>query len=222
MSRGAGQGDRLSRFQELFLGFQIDSISGEVAALLDAGAAPKEILSASRRCMEEIGKAFEEGSYYLPELIVAGEMFKRVTERIGPLLSSSAREVRGRIVLGTPKGDIHHLGKDIFRMLAEANDFVVYDLGVDVRPEAFVQKVAETGAEILGMSALITAGFDPMKEVMRLLEERGLRRRVKVLIGGGVTTKEMVRKLGVDAQTLDAYEGVKIIQSLLMKAEAIA
>jgi len=149
-------------------------------------------------------------------------MFKRVTERIGPLLSSSAREVRGRIVLGTPKGDIHHLGKDIFRMLAEANGFVVYDLGVDVAPEAFVQKVAETGAEILGMSALITVGFDPMKEVMRLLEERGLRRRVKVLIGGGVTTKEMVRKLGVDAQTLDAYEGVKIIQSLLMKAEAIA
>ena len=222
MSRSARPGDRLARFQELFLSFQIDSISGEVAALLEAGSAPKEILSASQRCMEEVGRAFEEGRYYLPELIVAGEMFKKVTERIGPLISSAARDVKGRIVLGTPKGDIHHLGKDIFRMLAEANGFLVYDLGVDVRPEVFVQKVAETGAEILGMSALITAAFDPMKEVMRLLEERGLRRRVRVLIGGGVTTRQMVQKLGVDGQTLDAYEGVKIIQSLLTKVEAIA
>ncbi|MEW6441872.1 MAG: cobalamin-dependent protein [bacterium] len=218
----AARPDQLSRFRDLFLGFQIDSIAGEVGALVEAGIDPKDLLGASQRCMEEIGKAFEEGRYYLPELIVAGEMFNRVSERIRPGLASAGGGEAGRIVLGTPKGDIHHLGKDIFRMLAEASGFAVYDLGVDVPPEAFVRKLAETGASVLGMSALITAAFDPMKEVLRLLEEKGLRSRVKVIIGGGVTTKDMVGRLGVDGQTQDAYEGLKMVRSLLLKAEAIA
>lgn len=212
----------LEKLRHLFLGFQIDAVGPEAASLLDKGIPARQILEECRGCMTEIGKAFEEGTYYLPELIVAGEMFKKVGERVRPALAVGIGGGAGRIVLGTPKGDIHHLGKDIFRMLAEASGFEVYDLGVDVAPEAFVDKVAETGAQILGMSALITAAFDPMREVVRLLEERGLRNRVRVILGGGVTTKDMARKLGADAQTVDAYEGVRIVQSLLLRAEVLA
>lgn len=215
-------GELLEKLRQLFLGFQIDAVGPEVASLLDRGIEAPQILETCRGCMAEIGRAFEEGTYYLPELVVAGEMFKKVSERIRPALALGVHGGAARIVLGTPKGDIHHLGKDIFRMLAEAAGFEVYDLGVDVAPQAFVDKVQEAGAQILGMSALITAAFDPMREVIRLLEERGLRNRVRVILGGGVTTKDMARKLGADAQTVDAYEGLRIVQSLLLRAKAVA
>lgn len=222
MPRVSGAEEALEELRQLFLGFQIDAVGLEAASLLDSGVAARQILETCRGCMAEIGRAFEEGTYYLPELVVAGEMFKRVSDRIRPALTVGAGGGGGRIVLGTPKGDIHHLGKDIFRMLAEAAGFEVYDLGVDVDPEVFVDKVAETGAQIVGMSALITAAFDPMRAVVRLLEERGLRSRVRVILGGGVTTKDMARKLGADAQTGDAYEGLRIVQSLFLRAEVVA
>ena len=222
MPRVSGAEEPLEKLRQLFLGFQVDAVGPEAASLIERGVAAREILETCRGCMAEIGKAFEEGTYYLPELVVAGEMFKKVSEQIRPSLAAGAGGVAGRIVLGTPKGDIHHLGKDIFRMLAESAGFEVFDLGVDVAPHVFVDKVAETGAPILGMSALITAAFDPMKEVLRLLEERGLRSWVRVIVGGGVTTKDMARKLGADAQTVDAYEGLRIVQSLLLRAEVVA
>ncbi len=212
----------MEKLRQLFLGFQIDAVGPEAASVLEKGIPARQILEECRGCMAEIGRAFEEGTYYLPELIVAGEMFKKVSERIRPALAVGTGGGAGRIVLGTPKGDIHHLGKDIFCMLAEASGYEVHDLGVDVAPRAFVDKVAETGAQILGMSALVTAAFDPMREVVRLLEERGLRGRVRVILGGGVTTREMARKLGADAQTVDAYEGLRIVQSLLLRAEVVA
>lgn len=206
-------------FREKFLSFQIDSIEAETTALLGAGVPPRDLLMQCQTCMEEIGKKFEDGEYYLPELVVAGEMFKLVSERIGPLLSADGAEEKGKIVLGTPQGDIHNLGKDIFRILAESSGFRVYDLGVDVPPRAFVEKVEETGATILGMSALVTAAFSPMQEVVNMLEKSGLRKQVFVVIGGGVTSRDMIQRFRVDAQTRDAYEGLKIVKSVLDKKE---
>ncbi len=212
----------LAKFREIFLAFRIDSIEAEMEGLLKSGISPPELLSACEKCMEEIGKKFEAGEYFLPELVIAGEMFKKVRSRIQPLLSPTTKEVAGRIVLGTPQGDLHYLGKDIFAMLAEAGGFVVYNLGVDVAPKAFVEKLKETGAPILGMSALITTAFPSMQEVIRLLEEKGLRERIQVIIGGGVTTKDMVERLKVDAQTCDAYEGLRIVQSFMDERKEMA
>jgi len=207
--------DETRRLRELFLAFQIDSIDREVESLLGAGVSPRSFLETCGRCMDEIGKKFEEGEYYLPELVVAGEMFKKVSGRIRPLLKVDRVTGRsGTIVLGTPQGDIHNLGKDIFGVLAESSGFTVHDLGVDVTPEAFVRKVEETGAEVLGMSALVTAAFAPMDEAVRMLEKRGLRKKVRVVIGGGVTTRDMARRMRVDAQTQDAYEGLKQVRML--------
>lgn len=212
----------LVRFREIFLAFRIDSLEAEMEALLNSGISPPELLGACQKCMEEIGKKFEAGEYFLPELVMAGELFKKVSSRIQPYFSATDKEVAGKIVLGTPQGDLHCLGKDIFAMLAEASGFVVYNLGVDVAPEAFIEKLKETNAPILGMSALITTTFSPMQEVIRLLEENGMRERTQVVIGGGVTTKDMVERLKVDAQTWDAYEGVRIIQSFMDERKEMA
>lgn len=209
--------DELAGFREIFCSFRIDSVEPEVEALLESGVTPQAFLTACQQCMEEIGGKFEAGEYYLPELVVAGEMFKKVSKRIRPHLTSAKSEVAGTIVLGTPKGDIHNLGKDIFSVLAESGGFLVHDLGVDVPPEAFVQKVEETGATILGMSALVTAAFSAMEEVIRRLDQGGLRKKMYVVIGGGVTTKEMVKRMGVDAQTRDAYEGLRIVKNFIGK-----
>jgi len=211
--------DVIVPFREAFLAFRIDSIESEVQAFLEADGTEKNLLLACQQCMDEIGKKFEEGEYYLPELVVSGEMFKIVSERIRPLLSGEKTESKGKIILGTPQGDIHNLGKDIFGILAESSGFTVYDLGVDVPPRSFVEKVEETGATVLGMSALVTAAFSPMEEVVSLLEKKGLRPGVRVVIGGGVTGPDMVRRIRVDAQTLDAFEGLRIVKSFLEQGE---
>jgi methanogenic corrinoid protein MtbC1 len=209
----------LAVFSRAFLTFQIDSIDARAADMLSRGACPKDLLDTCRQCMEEIGTKFEAGEYYLPELVVAGEMFTRVSERLEPYIQKDGSTSAGEIVLGTPKGDIHHLGKDIFKVLAEASGFSVHDLGVDVAPHGFVQKIKETGASVLGMSALITAAFVPMQEVIQLLETSGLRGRVHVVIGGGVTTKDMAKRLKADAQTQDAYQGLQIVRSFFSKGK---
>ena len=134
----------LKRFRELFLSFQIDAVGPEVHACLDRGAAPKAFLACCQECMEEIGGKFDSGEYYLPELVVAGEMFKGVSERIKPLLKTGDSPSTGTLVLGTPQGDIHYLGKDIFKVLAEASGFTVHDLGVDVPAASFLEKVEAT------------------------------------------------------------------------------
>ena len=203
----------LKGFEELFLSFQIGSIAAEVESCLRRGITPKAFLACCQRCMEVIGGKFDAGEYYLPELVVAGEMFKVVSERIKPLLKKDDSPSTGVLVLGTPQGDIHHLGKDIFKVLAQSDGFAVHDLGVDVAPKAFLDRLEATGASILGMSALVTTAFEPMRQVMRLLDERGLRKTVRVVIGGGVTTREMADRLGADAQTQDAYEGLKIVRA---------
>ena len=213
------QSSAFTSFREKFLSYQIDLIEPETTALLGAGVPPRNFLRECQRCMEEIGRKFEEGEYYLPELVVSGEMFKTVSEKIRPLLSADADQDKGKIVLGTPQGDIHNLGKDIFGVLAESSGITVYDLGVDVPPRAFVEKIEETGAAVLGMSALVTAAFAPMEEVVSMLEKSGLRKGVSVVIGGGVTNRNMIKRFRVDAQTLDAYEGLKIVKSILEKKE---
>lgn len=211
--------DGLQRFEQLFLSFQVDALGAEVDACLGRGATPKAFLACCQACMKEIGEKFDAGEYYLPELVVAGEMFRGVSERIKPLLETGDSTSRGVMVLGTPRGDIHNLGKDIFKVLAEADGFTVHDLGVDVTPAAFLDKLEATGASILGLSALVTAAFEPIREVLRTLQERGLRDRVRVVLGGGVTTKEMADRLGADAQTQDAYEGLKIVRAFTGKGE---
>lgn len=211
--------DALEKVKISFLGFNIDKIDMETENALKCGVSPHALLDLCRKCMGEVGDKFEAGEYFLPELVMSGEIFKKINSRIKPLFLKSESGSAGKIVVGTPKGDIHHLGKDVFAVLAEGAGFEIHDLGVDVPPMNFIKKLEETGARILGVSMLLTTAFKPMQELLNLLEKSGMRDKVRVIIGGGVTTPEMAKRLNVDAQTLDAQEGVRIAQSFVIHGE---
>ena len=178
---------------------------------LKVGVAPYTFIEECRQGMDMVGELYRKKTYFLSELIMSSEVFKAVMKRLGPLLEAGSEgQVVGRVVLGTPQGDIHDIGKGITATLLQTAGFKVFDLGVDVAPQTFVAKLKETGAQILGMSALLTPSFGPMKEAVELLAREGLRGKVKVIIGGGVTTEVVREYVGADAQTLDVMEGVEV------------
>ena len=170
---------------------------------------PIQILDECRQGMTIVGERFQAGDYFLAELMLSAEIFKSAAAILDPYLAGTqARENSGKVLLATPKGDIHDLGKNIVATLLKAHGFDVYDLGVDVPPEIIVAKVRETSPDFVGFSALITVAFDSMKQTVNLLEEAGLRNQLKIMVGGGVTTPEVKRYVGADFQTVDATEGV--------------
>jgi len=183
-----------------------------VQKALGSGADPFEILKYCRDCMEEVGKRFETGEFFLSELIYSAQVFKEISVILEPRLIASqmSAESSGKVVFGTPKGDIHDLGKDIVITLMRAQGLSVYDLGVDVPPERFIEKLLETEAPVLALSALITPAFESMRETISLLDQNGLREKTFVIIGGGVITELVRQDVGADAWTMDPPEGVRI------------
>jgi 5-methyltetrahydrofolate--homocysteine methyltransferase len=205
----------LESFREKFLSFDIDAISREAEEMVSAGVGIRQFLDTCSPAMAEIGEKVERGEYYLPQLVMAGEMFKIASARLKRSMKiDDSGQAAVRIVLGTPRGDIHDLGKDIFAVLAEASGFAVHNLGVDVPPETFVSSLEKTGARILGLSSLLTTTFESIEEIVASLEKRGMRNNVHIILGGGGTEQSLVEKLGVDFQTRDAYEGITILKNL--------
>ena len=183
-----------------------------VEKALGSGADPFEILKICRSCMEEVGKRFETGEFFLSELIYSAQVFKEISAILEPRLMANqvTTESSGKVVFGTPKGDIHDLGKDIVITLMRAQGLSVYDLGVDVPPQRFIEKLQDTGASVLALSALITPAFDSMRETITLLDQHGLREKTFVIIGGGVITELVRQDVGADAWTMDPPEGVRL------------
>jgi methanogenic corrinoid protein MtbC1 len=179
-------------------------------AILRGVSAVEIIEKGLRRGLELIGQKYETGEYFLSELLYAGSIMNDAIEILRPYLEREKIIKKGIIVLGTVRGDIHDIGKNIFKMFAEAAGFEVHDLGVDVDPNAFVKALKETGAKILAMSALLTTTILEMKTVIEHLKQAGIRSNVKVLLGGNAVTKEFAKEIGADAAALDAVEGVKI------------
>jgi methanogenic corrinoid protein MtbC1 len=179
-------------------------------AILRGVSAVEIIEKGLRRGLELIGQKYEAGEYFLSELLYAGSIMNDAIEILRPYLEREKIIKKGIIVLGTVRGDIHDIGKNIFKMFAEAAGFEVHDLGVDVDPNAFVKALKETGAKILAMSALLTTTILEMKTVIEHLKQAGIRSNVKVLLGGNAVTKEFAKEIGADAAALDAVEGVKI------------
>ena len=173
---------------------------------LDAGDEPLDIIADCREGMADVGKRYEAQEYYVSDLIMAGEVFKQAMAKIGEKFQTDSGPKRGTVVIGTVKGDIHDIGKDIVVSLLQAGNYNVIDLGVDVPPEKFVEAVNKSGATVVGLSGLLTISFDSMKETVDALKAAGLRSQVKVMLGGGSVT-EQVRKIadadsiGIDAQT---------------------
>ena len=173
------------------------------------GESPLQILEECRQGMTIVGERYQKGEFFLLELMLSGEIFKGVMALLEPQLGKERPpKPLGRIVLATLKGDIHNLGKDLFGSLVKIQGFEVYDLGVDVAPALVVDKVKEVKPDFVGFSALITSTFDSMKQASEMLEEAGLRKRFKLMVGGGITTPMVKDYIGADFQTRDAMEGV--------------
>ena len=181
-------------------------------AELEAGADPMDILAAGQKGMIQVGELFEKGEYYLSELIYSGSIFKEISSLLEKAVQdregSEAKKAKGTVVIGTIAGDVHDLGKNIVVMLLKGTGYEVVDLGIDVPPEQFVEKVKETGARVLGISALLTTSFPGMKKVVDLIAEAGLRDSVKIMIGGGVMDESCLAFTGADMQSKNAYDAV--------------
>lgn len=179
--------------------------------ILDSGEDPNTILDAGRKGMETVGKRFADGEYFLPELIYSGEIFKEITEIVKPKLKQETGAKRiGKCVIGTVAGDIHDIGKDIVVFMLDVSGFEVYDLGVDVPAQAFVDKIKETNAPIVALSGFLTLAFDSMKDTVEAIKTAGLRDKVKIMIGGGQIDEEIRKYSGADAYGRDAMTGVAI------------
>lgn len=188
---------------------QRDAVAEIVRRRLAAGEAPLGILDACRAGMALVGERFQAGDYFLAELLLSAEIFKRVAADLEPHLAKGRPATpTGTVVLATMKGDIHDLGKNVFATLLRVQGFAVHDLGVDVPPERLAAAVAELQPDFVGFSALLTPAFESMKRAADLLVQAGLRERLQLLIGGGVTTPAVQDFVGADFQTVDATAGV--------------
>ncbi len=208
---------------DVFRNLQAGEIEKVVNEQIGDGADPYSILRECQGEMAKVGEKFESGEFYLAELIISGKMFEKVAVMLAPMIKGKGPEdveSAGTIVLGTPKGDIHDLGKNIFAIMARSAGFEVMNLGVDVPPQKFIEAAHEVRPDIIGMSGLLTLVYPSMKEVVDLLNEQGLRGKVKVIIGGGATGEEARRYVGADAQTLDAAEGIRLCRKLIESSRA--
>jgi methanogenic corrinoid protein MtbC1 len=184
-------------------------------SMLDAGASPLDVLDACRQSMEVIGKRFEAGDCFIPELIMAGEVLSQISSIVKPYMQQGAEQTRlGKIVVGTVLGDIHDIAKDIVAFMLDVNGFEVTNLGVDVPPAKFVEAVKQTGAKIVGLSGFLTLAFDPMKETVAALKAAGLN-DVKIMIGGGQIDEQIRQYTGADAYGKDAMAAVALAKSWL-------
>ena len=191
-------------------------VMGLVEQATGEGMDPLAILNECRAGMDRVGELYSSGEYFLSELIMSANIFKKVVGLLEPLLTKDQQDFSlGAVVLSTPKGDIHDIGKDIVATLFKVSGFEVIDLGVDVAPEAIIDAVAESGAKIIAMSALITPTFESMKKTVELLEERDMRKGRYVIIGGGPTTPTVRDYVNADAWTLDPKEGVNWCKSFV-------
>lgn len=175
------------------------------------GEDPLKILDQVREAMAKVGDLFEKKEYFLPDLIMAGEILRQITEILEPKLRTST-EVKslGKIVLGTVFGDIHDIGKNIVRFMLETNGFKVYDLGIDVSKEKFVEKIKEVNPEIVALSGFLTLAYDSMKETIEEIKKAKLRDKAKIMIGGGQIDESIRNYVGADAYGKDAIEAVAL------------
>jgi 5-methyltetrahydrofolate--homocysteine methyltransferase len=180
--------------------------------LIDEGLDPAALFGAFQEALIEIGNRFEKEVYFIPELIMSGEMVKKASELIKPHLTEDADSGKklGKVLIATVQGDIHDIGKNIVTMLLEISGFDVKDVGVDVPSDTILDEAEAFGADIIGLSGLLTLAFDPMKEVVELLNQRGLRNKYKVLIGGGQMDKQVLAYTTADAFVTDAVAGVNL------------
>jgi 5-methyltetrahydrofolate--homocysteine methyltransferase len=187
-----------------------------VQAALDAGMDPEVILTESMiAAMAEVGRLFEEGEFFVPEMLISARAMQSGLSILKPRLVEADVKSVGKVVIGTVKGDLHDIGKNLVAMMLEGAAFEVKDLGTDVSPEAFVEEVNKSGADLVAMSALLTTTMPSMKSTIDALKSAGLRDGVKVMVGGAPLTPEYADRIGADGYSADANQAVALAKSLI-------
>ena len=200
---------------------QEDNAMALTRSYLEQGVPALELFGCYQSALEEIGKRFEQQIYFIPELIMSGEMMKAAAEMLKPAMAgqdagpAAAGGKLGKVVMATVQGDIHDIGKNIATMMLELNGLEVKDIGVDVPIDTIIEEAVAENADVIGLSGLLTLAFDPMKSVVDKLEEKGLRNKIKVIIGGGQMDEQVCKYVGADAFVTDAVEGVNTVKRWL-------
>ena len=204
-------------FEGIVNGHQ-DIVAERVEAALDSGVPARTILEEGMLpAMAEVGRLFEEGECYVPEMMISARAMKAGLAKLKPSLKQTNVQAAGTVALGTVKGDLHDMGKNLVGMMLEGAGFTVRDLGVDVPPEAFVAAADEV--DVIGLSALLTTTVGSMKTTLEALDAAGKRPKVKVIVGGAPVTEGYARSIGADGYAADASRAVALTKSLISPAE---
>jgi len=195
----------------------IEQLRVDVTTALAEGVAPVEILQSMRSGLVEVGRKYEQGEFFLSELIMSGIMAQEISSILKPHLLKSNSQSLGKVIICTVKGDVHDLGKNLVSMMLNSAGFEVKDLGVDVHPDTLVETIAIEKPAVVAMSCLLTTAMSEMKTSMNLLEQKGIRANLKVLVGGRPITLDFARDIDADGYGQDAIEAMKIAKRVLQQ-----
>jgi len=192
-------------------------MKSHVQSALAEGTSPLQILESMRQGLSTAGRKYERGEYFLSDLIMSGILAHELSAMLKPYLPKDGGQFLARIAIGTVKGDLHDIGKNLVSTMLSSAGFEIHDLGVDVPPEKFVEVVEKEKPSMIAMSCLLTVAMDTMKNVMDQLAESGLRTQVKVLAGGRPITSDFVARIGADGYAADAIEAASVAKATLTK-----
>ncbi len=193
-----------------------DDVASLVQAAVDEGNSPADILDKGLVSgMNHVGQDFKNNVIYVPEVLIAARAMKAGMEILKPLLADSKVEPKGRVVIGTVKGDLHDIGKNLVGMMLEGAGYEVHDMGVDVSPQKFIEKVQEVSADAVGMSALLTTTMLAMRDTVQAFEQAGMRDKVKLMVGGAPVTQKWCDEIGADGYAPDAASAVDLVQQVM-------
>jgi 5-methyltetrahydrofolate--homocysteine methyltransferase len=208
--------ERLQKIYDSVLNGEMDETAGYVQAALDAQLEPGIILNEGMiSAMQEVGRLFEEGEYFVPEMLIAARAMQDGLALLKPHLVQADVQSAGKVVLGTVKGDLHDIGKNLVAMMLEGAAFEIVDLGVDVSPEKFVEAVKVHHPKVVGLSALLTTTMPSMRTTIEALAAAGVRDQVKVIVGGAPVTEAFARDIGADGFAPDASRAVRLTKTLV-------
>lgn len=203
------------RIMALVAEVEEDETLEEVRKALEEGADALGLVESLREGMTVVGDRYEVKEYFLPDLVLAAEIFKQAISLIEPHLKSEDTVNKGTVVIGTVQGDIHDIGKNIVATMLKCNGYEVHDLGTDVPPQAYVERASQTGAGLVAMSGLLTLAFDAMKNTVDALAEAGLRDKLNIIIGGGPVNEKVLEYCGADALGRDPAAAVRLAKQYL-------
>ena len=201
----------MSSLRDIIVDMQEEEAVLLAKQMLADGVSPLSVLDECREAMQIVGQKFEQGEYFVPELVLAGDIMQAISAEAKPLIKQmNGHSRRGRVVIGTVEGDIHDVGKDIVVLMLDVNGFEVYDLGIDVPAQVFVDKIKEVQPQVVALSGFLTLAFDSMKSTVEAIEKAGLRDQVKIMVGGGTVDEQVRVYAKADGYGFDAMTAVKL------------